>query len=418
MERLRLPEPPSVAPRAEGDAPAYLVTGAGGPFALRLAEELARRHGGAARLLLAGSPPPDPGALTALEEAGAEVATVDADTATADGMAAAFARAAESFGDGSGDSDGRGLAGVLHVEAGFGERFARTTGELSADVVAARLGSRVEALGALADEVRRARPRVCLLSSSLAGVLGGLGVVTDAAADAFTDRLARAEAIRTEEGDAAEGDAAEGAATTWVSVAWDAWQGVAGAGGGGDAPASNLARTAMSGDEAAAVLDRVLSLAEAGAAGPQVLVSAVDLEARLDRWVRRRGVPEAAGADAAGGKKQRPALTSPFVPPKSELERLIAEVWRELFGFEEIGVYDDFYELGGHSLLGTQVAVRLRESLKVDLPLRQFLEYTTISDLAKAIAARQVEQAEPEDLDSFLAELEAMSDEEATARAD
>jgi acyl carrier protein len=167
---------------------------------------------------------------------------------------------------------------------------------------------------------------------------------------------------------------------------------------------------------ATAEVEEVLArLLDAGA-GPQVLVSTVHLGARFDRWVRRRGL--AAAAPAGPGGKRRPALTSPFVPPKSELEQLVAGVWRELFGFDEIGVYDDFYELGGHSLLGTQVAVRLRETLRVDLPLRQFLEYTTISELAKAIAARQVEQAEPQDLEGFLAELEAMSDEEATARAD
>ena len=296
----------------------------------------------------------------------------------------------------------------------FGEQVACTVAELTPDFVARRLGARAASLDALAAEVAARRPGFCLLSSSLAGVLGGLGVAADSAADGYTDLLARRAAR-------AAAEAAVGG-TRWTAVAWDAWQAPGIAAGTAAAPVSAFARTAMTTGEAQAVLERLLDRLEApDAAGPalppQVLVSAVHLEARIDRWVRRRGLPEPA-ASAAGTGKQRPALTSPFVPPKSELERLIAGVWRELFGFEEIGVYDDFYELGGHSLLGTQVAVRLRESLKVDLPLRQFLEYTTISDLAKAIAARQVEQSEPEDLEGFLAELEAMSDEEAAARAD
>ncbi|HEX2165387.1 MAG TPA: phosphopantetheine-binding protein, partial [Thermoanaerobaculia bacterium] len=177
--------------------------------------------------------------------------------------------------------------------------------------------------------------------------------------------------------------------------------------------AAGLGRTAIQPAEAEAVLARVL----AAPAGPQVLVSTVDLPARVERWIHRAGMPVPPAGDEEAGRG-RPALASPYVPPRNELEELIAGVWRELFGFEEIGVFDDFYALGGHSLLGTQVAARLRDLLRVELPLRELLEHTTVADLAKMLAARQVEDTEPEDLEQFLAQLEAMSDEEAAAHAD
>ena len=47
----------------------------------------------------------------------------------------------------------------------------------------------------------------------------------------------------------------------------------------------------------------------------------------------------------------RPELLTRFVPPSTELERKIAEIWQELLGIQQVGIHDDFFELGGHSLM-------------------------------------------------------------------
>ncbi|MFI2184143.1 amino acid adenylation domain-containing protein [Streptomyces sioyaensis] len=71
--------------------------------------------------------------------------------------------------------------------------------------------------------------------------------------------------------------------------------------------------------------------------------------------------------------------------PRTPLERDIAAVWREVLGVSRIGVRDNFFELGGHSLLATRVATRLRDTLGVELPLRELFEARTVEALADRV---------------------------------
>jgi acyl carrier protein len=54
----------------------------------------------------------------------------------------------------------------------------------------------------------------------------------------------------------------------------------------------------------------------------------------------------------------------------------------DLLGVHPIGAGDNFFLLGGHSLLGTQLIVRVREALGVELSLRAVFDHPTLEDLA------------------------------------
>ena len=71
---------------------------------------------------------------------------------------------------------------------------------------------------------------------------------------------------------------------------------------------------------------------------------------------------------------ERPQLDQGFVEPRTEIEEVIAQVWREILKLDKIGVYDNFFELGGHSLLAMRVIARLRNNFGIDLPLRRIFE--------------------------------------------
>ncbi len=125
----------------------------------------------------------------------------------------------------------------------------------------------------------------------------------------------------------------------------------------------------------------------------------------------------------------RPLPGHPFVEPRDETERALAEIWQEVLGVERVGADDNFFELGGHSLLATQVVSRVRKAFNVELPLRSlFFEAPTVSRLARVVEERMagggVAEAEPvevvprreeAELEQLLSRIDQLSDEEVEA---
>ena len=77
----------------------------------------------------------------------------------------------------------------------------------------------------------------------------------------------------------------------------------------------------------------------------------------------------------------------------SELEQMIADIWKEVLKVESVGLDDNFFALGGHSLLIFQVHDRLRRKVTKELQMTEMFQYPTVSSMAKHLA--RAEQAEP-----------------------
>ena len=99
-------------------------------------------------------------------------------------------------------------------------------------------------------------------------------------------------------------------------------------------------------------------------------------------------------------------LETTLVPPRTPIEDILTDIWAEILGLEQIGVYHNFFELGGHSLLATQVISRIQDSFAIKLPLRTLFENQTIADLAVSVLQCFAEETDTEEIDSILAELE------------
>jgi len=82
---------------------------------------------------------------------------------------------------------------------------------------------------------------------------------------------------------------------------------------------------------------------------------------------------------------ERTEVDYSFVEPRTEIEELVTQIWRELLKRDRIGVHDNFFELGGHSLLATRVVARLQSNFHVDLSLRKLFEHPTIAGLSEYI---------------------------------
>ncbi|MBT2417102.1 amino acid adenylation domain-containing protein, partial [Streptomyces sp. ISL-24] len=103
------------------------------------------------------------------------------------------------------------------------------------------------------------------------------------------------------------------------------------------------------------------------------------------------------------GKVDRRALPSPeeaqgdrpqTVAPRTPAEELLAGIWGEVLGVERFGVEDNFFDLGGDSIRSIQVISRIRELFVIDLPARALFDNPTVADLATAIEAQVIAEAE------------------------
>ena len=85
---------------------------------------------------------------------------------------------------------------------------------------------------------------------------------------------------------------------------------------------------------------------------------------------------------AVDGKVEAPESDGLLNP----VERVIADVWRELLGVEEIARDDDFFALGGHSLAAVRLFARIRKQFAVDLPLATLFQASTLEGLANVVS--------------------------------
>lgn len=75
--------------------------------------------------------------------------------------------------------------------------------------------------------------------------------------------------------------------------------------------------------------------------------------------------------------------------PKTPVETVLATLWQEILQKDTVGQQSNFFRLGGHSLLIIQLQSRIRQTWKVELPLRIFFESPTLTEQAHLIEQAQ-----------------------------
>ncbi|MDB9360604.1 amino acid adenylation domain-containing protein [Nodularia spumigena CS-588/02] len=131
----------------------------------------------------------------------------------------------------------------------------------------------------------------------------------------------------------------------------------------------------------------------------------------------------------ANGKIDRRALPQPeyqfsqseqpIIPPSTELEIALAQLWESILNVKVSSIHNNFFELGGNSLSATQIITQMRQNLQLDLPIREFFLKPTLTAQAellkhqwesrKEITIEPIERINPQKL---LANLDELSDEE------
>lgn len=79
------------------------------------------------------------------------------------------------------------------------------------------------------------------------------------------------------------------------------------------------------------------------------------------------------------------SVATEYIEPKSDLEKMLANLWQETLKVKTVGLKDNFFDLGGHSLLIVQVHQKLKSRLERALSLTDLYRFPTIRSLADYI---------------------------------
>jgi acyl-coenzyme A synthetase/AMP-(fatty) acid ligase/acyl carrier protein len=102
------------------------------------------------------------------------------------------------------------------------------------------------------------------------------------------------------------------------------------------------------------------------------------------------------------GKLDRKALPPPdfavvgvgYVAPRTDAERVLAEIWADVLGMEQVGIEDNFFELGGDSLRSLQLTSRTKAAFDVALTPRDIRTARTVSALAELVEEKILSELE------------------------
>ncbi|MGD2088872.1 MAG: amino acid adenylation domain-containing protein [Candidatus Aminicenantes bacterium] len=76
-----------------------------------------------------------------------------------------------------------------------------------------------------------------------------------------------------------------------------------------------------------------------------------------------------------------------YAAPRTETEKQLTNIWKDVLGIEKVGIHDNFFQLGGHSLLAIQMVAKIRDRLGVECPVKNIFDHSTVYDLARLFPA-------------------------------
>ena len=118
---------------------------------------------------------------------------------------------------------------------------------------------------------------------------------------------------------------------------------------------------------------------------PAVFVTLESLPLTPNGKVDRKALP--------APDRDRPELEEAFAAPSTAIETILAEIWAQVLGLEQVGIDDNFFELGGDSILSIQVISKANQA-GLRLTPKQLFQHQTIAQLAAVANTAQAQKSE------------------------
>jgi hypothetical protein len=272
-----------------------------------------------------------------------------------EGMQEVISRAEEAFGP---------INGVIHAAGDTGSSIMCSVDQVKTIDCEQQFTPKIYGLMNLEKVLRNKNLDFYWLTSSLSPVLGGLGFCAYAAAncfmDAFVHRCNHQGPLR------------------WLSVNWADWNFQRNPRAADPSADTRQGGWQMLPFEGVETFRRILTHSNI----PQVVVSTVDLQIRINQWVKLESLRnEQTKEKEADPYRERPLLENTYVEPSSLMEQTIAGVLQDFLGIREVGIEDNFFELGATSLNIIQINNMVRKKIKQDISVMMWFEYPTIKVL-------------------------------------
>jgi amino acid adenylation domain-containing protein len=80
-----------------------------------------------------------------------------------------------------------------------------------------------------------------------------------------------------------------------------------------------------------------------------------------------------------------------YAAPASDLEKVIADIWKEVLHLDNVSIYDNFFDVGGNSMYLFKVSYKMQKALNKDIPPVALFQYPTIRSLSEYLIPGKVE---------------------------
>jgi amino acid adenylation domain-containing protein len=77
--------------------------------------------------------------------------------------------------------------------------------------------------------------------------------------------------------------------------------------------------------------------------------------------------------------------TTHITKPRTESERIVADIWKESLNLEDIDVFSNFFKLGGHSIIAVKIVMKIRKKTGIRIPLSSVFQNQTIEEFAELL---------------------------------
>lgn len=78
---------------------------------------------------------------------------------------------------------------------------------------------------------------------------------------------------------------------------------------------------------------------------------------------------------------------------KNEMERQLHSIWKEILGYEELTITDNFFEVGGNSLLAMRLMAKIKSKIGIAIPLIHLFQCPTVKELSRVLSCSDVKKS-------------------------